>query len=431
MKLKKVIINIIMISVILLCFSGRCFAEDEIESIEISSPAAILIDTNTGKIFYEKNANEKMFPASTTKIMTAILTLEKANLDDVVTISYHAVFDLPDGYSSQILNAEEELTVEELLYALLLKSSNEAAVALAEHIAGSEESFASMMNTKAYELGCKNTNFVNPNGVHNDNHYSTAYDLSLMAKYAMKDQTFRKIVSTVSHTLPSTNKYPRTDRNLVNTNDLIKRNSKNYYEYAIGVKTGFTSQAKNCLVAASNKDGVELICVVLGAEQNNSKRESIRDTDCKKLFEYVYNNYSQKSLIKQGNVVKNIEVNNGTKETRKLDLAAENDVIGLVKNTNNQNNNSEIILNEKIKAPIAKGTVLGKIKYNIDGTEYETNLVATHDVQESGILLILFRIVLIIIILFICGKLLKPKKKRKRKVRRKLYKIKISCWAVV
>ena len=157
----------------------------------------------------------------------------------------------------------EELTIKDLLYALLLPSSNEAANVLAIHIAGSIDSFASMMNTKAMDLGCKNTHFVNPNGVHDDNHYSTAYDLSLIAKEAMKNDIFRQIVSTASYTLPNSNKYSRIDRTLITTNDLIKKQSNNYYEYAIGIKTGFTTPAKNCLVSSATKDGKTLIAVVL------------------------------------------------------------------------------------------------------------------------------------------------------------------------
>lgn len=161
----------------------------------------------TGKILYEKDAHKKMYPASTTKIMTAILALENRSLTDTANVSYNAIFTVPVGYSNANLQLDETLTYEQLLHVLLIPSANDAANVIAEDIAGSVESFSSMMNTKAREIGCENTNFVNANGVHNENHYSTAYDLALIGKYAMENETFRKIVSTVRYTLPVTNKW--------------------------------------------------------------------------------------------------------------------------------------------------------------------------------------------------------------------------------
>ena len=168
------------------------------------------MDQNSGKILYSKNANTKMYPASTTKIMTAILTLENCNLDDVATASHNAVYSIPYSYSVATIQEGEELTIEQLLNVLLIPSANDAAIVLAEHISGSVEEFAKLMNKKAEELGCKNTHFVNPNGIHNKNHTSTAYDLALMGQYAMKNETIRKIVSTKQFTLPTTNKYNKT-----------------------------------------------------------------------------------------------------------------------------------------------------------------------------------------------------------------------------
>jgi len=249
MKIRKILISLICSIFVLSIFSNMVFAVDT-SRIEVSSPSAILIEARTGRVLYEKEANKRMYPASTTKMMTAIIVLENVtDLKEMVTVKYDAIYSVPSGYSSDLLKVGEELSVEEMLYALLVKSSNEAGNVLAEHVAGGVDSFASMMNTKASEIGCKDTHFVNTNGVHEDDHYTTAYDLSLIAKYAMKNDVFRKIVSTASHTLPSTNKYSRTDRNLITTNDFIKKSSKNYYENSVGIKTGFTSKSKYCLVA--------------------------------------------------------------------------------------------------------------------------------------------------------------------------------------
>ena len=414
MKNKKLIIVFLIVFIVQIFLGNMSFALEN--NIEISAPSAILIESKTGRILYEKNSEEKRYPASTTKIMTALLTLENVeDLQSKATVSYNAVFSVPSGYSVDTLKVGEELSIEELLYALLVKSSNEAANVLAEYVAGNVDSFATMMNTRAAELGCKNTNFVNPNGIHNENHYSTAYDLSLIAKEAMKNETFRKIVSTVSHTLPSTNKYEQTDRNLITTNDLINKKNKNYYEYAIGIKTGYTAYAKNCLVAGANKDGVELISVVLGTDKKEINGLSKRDTDTKTLFEYVYNNFSQKKVsTARETVVGQTKIKGATTETKNLDLNTDSDINILVTNDKEKDEiNGEITLNEDIKAPIAKGDTLGTITYNSDGIEYTANVIAANDVQKSNLILNILRILLVIVLLLLTYLYLKNKRKRK------------------
>lgn len=424
MRVKKILICMIM-SLILILFeipTSVYAAESNDINIDIGSSSCILIESKTGRILYEKDAYSKYYPASTTKIMTALLTLENvSDLKEVATVSYNSVFTVPSGYSTDLLKVGEELTIEDLLYALLVKSSNEAANVLAEHISGNVESFATMMNTRAVELGCKNTHFVNPNGIHNENHYTTAYDLSLITQEAMKNETFRKIVSTASYTLPSTNKYDRIDRNLITTNDIIRKSSKYYYEYAIGIKTGYTTPAKNCLVAGANKDGVELILVLLHADKLNSNRESVRDIDAKNLFEYVYNNFSEKTIVDANGAVDTIKVKNATSKTKNLRLLAENKIEALVTNDKLKNSETpEIVLNENIKAPIKQGDILGTIKYNIDGIEYETNLIAANDVEKSYTAVIIIIIVIILVLLYLYSKNNKKKINRRRK-RRKNY----------
>ncbi len=421
MKKNKIVIVILMI-ITLLFFNNTVFANQI--NIKIDSPSVMLIEKKTGNVLYEKNAQEKMYPASTTKIMTAILVLENVqNLSQKVTVSYNAVFSVPIDYAADTLKVGEELTIEELLYALLVKSSNEAAFVLAEHVGGSSQSFVSMMNTKAQELGCTNTNFVNPNGIHNREHYTTASDLALIARHAMQNEAFRKIVNTASHTLPSTNKYDRADRNLLTTNELINKKNKNYYEYAIGIKTGFTSQAKNCLVAGANKDGIELISVILGSDKTDSKGYSIRSKDAKKLFEYVYNNFTNKRLSTANDtIVGEVNVKKATKDTKNLKLMTDTDVDILVTNDKvNEDIQGKLELNENIKAPISKGTKLGSIIYNIEGTEYKANVVASQDVQKSNIILSILGVILAITILFIIYILME--KSRGKKKRNKYKKV--------
>lgn len=425
MRTKKTLICITMILIlILLKIPTPVYATEETNNfnMDIGSSACILIESKTGNILYQKDAYTKYYPASTTKIMTALLTLENvSDLKEVATVSYDSVFTVPAGYSTDLLKVGEELTIEDLLYALLVKSSNEAANVLAEYVSGNVESFATMMNTRAIELGCKNTHFVNPNGVHNEDHYTTAYDLSLIAKEAMKNETFRKMVSTASYTLPSTNKYDRIDRNLITTNDIIRKSSKYYYEYAIGIKTGYTTPAKNCLVAGANKDGVELIAVLLHADKLNSNRESVRDLDAKNLFNYIYNNFSEKIVINKEGVVNTIKVKNATSKTKNLQLVAENEIKALVTNDKLKTaENPDISLNDNIKAPIKKGEVLGTLKYTVNGVEYKTNLLAGNNVDKSYALLIIIIIIIALILLYLYYKEDKIKKNRAKR-RRKAY----------
>ena len=194
------------------------------------------------------------------------------------------------------------------MYVMLLPSANDAANVLAEHVAGSISDFAVLMNEKAEEIGCTNSHFTNPSGVHDVNLYSTAFDLSLIARYAMNFDTFRKIITTTSYTLPATNKYPKSDRTLEISNALVRPDSKNYYyEYATGIKTGFTNPAKDCLVASAKKDNVEFIIVVLGTDslENGLRKKFI---DCKTLFDFAFDNYTSHYLELQQENEKEVKV---------------------------------------------------------------------------------------------------------------------------
>ena len=360
----------------------------------IASGAAILVESSTGKILYEKNAYKKMYPASTTKIMTAILTLEKCDLSDKATVSRNAIYSLPTGYVNANLREGEEMEIKDLMYALMVKSANDAAIVLAEHIGGSVEGFADMMNQKAQELGCQNTHFVNPNGIHNANHYSTAYDLYLIADYCMKNETFRKYVSTTSYTLPATNKYPSADRICITTNDMLRSQTKYYNENVIGIKTGHTTEAKNCLISGAVKNNTELISVVLFSG-TNSEGLSERYVDTNALFEYGFEDFEFSDIIKKDNVIANIEIENGNKDTKSLDLLAKDSANAYIKKDFDlENLKPELKLNEEISAPISEGDILGNATYTIDDIEYTTELVASHDVKEK---------INIHLILLICG----------------------------
>lgn len=395
------------------------------------SPACLLMDQNSGKILYSKNANTKMYPASTTKIMTAILTLENCKLTDTATASHNAVYSIPSGYSIASIREGETLTIEQLLNVLLIPSANDAAVVLAEHIGGSVENFANMMNEKAVALGCKNTHFINPNGIHSEDHYSTAYDLALMGKYAMTFPDFRRIVSKTYYALPATEVYNADDRLFNTTNELIRKNAstptKNYYyEYATGAKTGYTDAAKNCIVATATKGDVSLLVVVLH-DSLTEEGLSQRALDCKTLFEYGFNNYSERALFSKDSVAQNITVKGGTKDTCSLDLLCESDISALIPNSIDVSTlTPSILLSDNISAPIAEGTNLGNISYTIDGITYTSNLIASHTVYKEDFIKVAMQLLLAILFLFIFAHILhhfnnsngrKSKNKAKSKTR--------------
>ena len=351
----------------------------------VNAPSCILMDLNSNKVLYSKNANEKMYPASTTKLMTAILALENCKLTDIATVSHDAIFDVPVSYANANLQEGEELTIGQLLHVLLIPSANDAAFVIAEHVGGTREKFCEMMNDKAKELGCKNTHFVNPNGIHNENHYSSAYDLALIGQYAMTFDEIRDIAKKTFYRLPATNKYNKDDRVFATTIDLLKENYSDsptnyYYKYATGLKTGYTDPAKHCIVATAKKDNVELIVVILGDEKNE-EGINLRPVDCKALFEYGFNNYSPYTIVSAGNIEKTIDVKHGSLKTRNLELKTEKELFALTpKDITPSDITSNIKLNENIEAPIAENTVLGTITYTIDNSLYTTNLLASHEV---------------------------------------------------
>ncbi len=412
--LKKICITLFLFLII---FVSGCTSTYASTIPDTYSSACLLMEESTGKILYSKNANSIMYPASTTKIMTAILTLEKCNLSDTAVVSHNAVFSIPSGYSTASLVEGEVLTIEQLLNVLLIPSANDAAVVLAEHIAGSVEAFSDMMNSKAVELGCLNTHFVNPNGIHNENHYSTAYDLALIGRYAMQFPTFKEISSKTRYTLPITNAYSKEDRIFNTTNDLIKPNYSSsptnyYYKYATGGKTGYTDPAGQCIVATATKDNISLIAVTLHGDFTEDNL-SQRALDCKALFEYGFNNFSMVSIAQKGDVASNMKVPNATKDSSSLDLLYSDDIYAFVPNGFDTSSVTPNIKLSSTFAPIAQDTVLGTISYDIDGSNYSCNLLASHEVYKNQFAKTAIELALLLIFLILLSKVLKRKKRRK------------------
>jgi len=410
---------------------------------QVEAEAAIVIDAETGDILFGKDAYSKREPASTTKIVTCLVALDKLELDQQVKVKTKAVemgniIDVKKG---------EKFTAEQLMYALMVHSANDAAVALAEEIAGSEDEFAKLMTQKAKQLGANNTNFQNANGLNwawHDQHYTTAYDLAIITKEAMKNKEFRKMVSTVEYTIPKTNK--SEERHLINSNKflwtdeiydyVLKKARKDNpdekvyrpeYEGVIGVKTGLTSTAGACLVGAKDINGRELIAVVLNSDDDQRWKDMMAMWDyC--LDEY-YVTYPQ---MKKGSEVTKIRVKRG--EVRKVQAVAAEDIAATITKEEDYSNVDTEIIKAELKAPVKKGDVVGKVKVLYDGKVInQKKLIAAETVEKGGFLSIFgipdwmapfvyITVVLLALIIFINHKIKKSRRdkaRRKREERRK------------
>ena len=411
--MKKILRNVLT-STLFLCIIFTNLSIFAAEELKVEAEAAIIAEPITGKIIYETESEEQNYPASVTKILTAILVLENCKLDDVATCSQTALSNIPSAYVVAPLMVGEEMRVEDLLYALMLKSANDAAYVLAEHVGKTTEGFSEMMNNKAKEIGCKGTHFVNPNGVHSDNHYTTAYDMYLIAKYAMQNEEFRKIVSTEEYTLPATNKYTATDRVMKNTNYFLNKNSKFYNENVKGIKTGTTTQAGNCLVTDFEKDGIEFIAVILGAKTSDSKF-----SETEKMLDFAYENYEFTKMHDKDDVIRTVEIKKATKDTKDLIVLIDDTIEVLKKKeVSNDDITPDIKINDNLEAPISKGQEIGTITYKVEDIEYSAKLIAGRDVvkktyyKEIGMIFLA-----LIVILFIIRTININKRKRRKKRR--------------
>lgn len=356
--MKRRIKYLALIGAVMLAFQGRA------QALELSAQSAVLIDANTGKVLYGENAHERLPMASTTKIMTALVALEQGDVEDTVTVDASAYGT--EG-SSIYLHLEEEIKLRDLLYGLMLSSGNDAAVAIAVHIGGGTNAFADMMNKRAAELGAYNTNFVTPNGLHDDAHYTTAYDLARIAAEAMRNQNFRQIVST---------EYYRTETGEVARTFKNKNRILWQYPGGNGVKTGYTKAAGRCLVFSAEKDGMELIGVVLNCPNMFE--------DAMALLDYGFENYETAVLAKKGAVIAGIPVHGGEKSL--LELAAVQDIIIPVEKGGVVTCRTRVVTEETVSAPVTRGDSMGYVEV-LEGNSLlmRCELVAAEDIPDAGI----------------------------------------------
>jgi len=351
------------------------------EEINLAENAgsAIMIEASTGEVLYKKNANEKMAPASMTKIMSLILIMEniesgRLNWNDIVVVSKNAS---SMGGSQIFLETNEMMSVEDLVKGICIASGNDATVALAEKIAGTESAFVKLMNDKVRALGLKNTNFVNSTGLDAENHYSTAYDMAMMAKELIRHEKILEFSSIYEDYLRK-----NTDNSfwLVNTNKLVR-----YYSYIDGLKTGFTSDAGYCLTATGKKNGMRLVTVVMNVDTTEN-----RSRDTVSMMDYGFNMYSLDRVVKKDESLGNIKINLGKNEYEKIVIM--DDITVLNNNQKDKRNVTYDIVTNEVTAPIKVGDEVGKLNVYEDGKyKYSVDLTVMNDVDKANIFTVFVR----------------------------------------
>lgn len=358
--------------------------------------AAVLMDADTGEVLYELDAHEQNYPASITKVMTALLVLEAVDrgeltLDELVTASNTFGYDLETGGTTQNIQSGEQMSVLELLYCVLVPSANEACNILAERVAGTPQAFVEKMNARAAELGMADTHFANAHGLHNANHYTSAYDIAVMTQEALKNDTFRTIVAVRSHTVPATNLHGQ--RKLSSTNALINPLYSGKYTYpkAIGVKTGSTSAAGKCLVSAAVNKGRTLICVVLGAEEVKGEDDSLdrrQFSESRRLLKWGFDSFERKMLVDAKQPVGEIAVELSADVTS-VALKPQQDLeLTLPKDLDPKDFQRDATLYyDTVEAPVEAGQILGELTVRNGQTTYGTvKLVAAASAERSEFL---------------------------------------------
>jgi len=327
--------------------------EKNLIQTEIGAKGAVLIDYETGRVLWEKNSESPLAMASTTKIMTAITAIEQGNLSDTVTASQRAASAPP---TKMKLTKGEKISLKNLLYALMMQSSNDAAVAIAEHIGGNVENFCSEMTKKAKELGAKNTVFETPNGLDSGDHHSTAYDMALLARYALKNDTFREIITTREITFKSDKKA----YSIINKNRLLSE-----FSGANGVKTGFTGKAGHCFVGSAKQGDLQLISVVLASGWGNKGKEQ-KWTDTKKILNYGFENYEYQTPLKKNDTVGKIKVMKS--DEPEVEVLLKDGIKVCIKKDGSEKINITKNIPKEVNAPITEGETLGSANVYIDNT---------------------------------------------------------------
>lgn len=349
----KAVVSFVLIGFIML------FTPKDVDAISVSAECACVIDMSTGRVIYEKNMQKKHTMASTTKIMTALVALENSDLKDIVTVSEKAAGQ--EG-TSLYLKKDQKVSMEDLLYGLMLQSGNDAAVAIAEGVSGSVEKFAELMTERAKSIGAQNTSFKNPNGLDEDGHFTTAYDLAIITKEAMNNEKFAEITGTKSK------KILNDTQTVSNHNRMLRQ-----YDGCIGVKTGFTKKSGRCLVTAAERGGVEVVAVTLNAPDDWN--------DHTKMLDYAFDSTEYFPVILSGMTVNTVTVRNGTSNTVEL-MAKEDFYISENKEDKFNNITVKCDIPKEITAPVMKGEKIGELTvFYKEKLQKRLELVASVDIE--------------------------------------------------
>lgn len=424
-------VSAIIFSVIFICLSVfSASAVDYKCDEETVSDSVYLENLNAKAVVYEKDADKRSYPASTTKIMTFIITAENVkDLDKTkVTVKEDVISGLDAestvmGLSSHI---GEEVSVRDLLYGLMLPSGNDAALLLADYIGGGNSGFAEKMNAKAAELGCKNTHFTNPHGLYDPEHYSTARDMALITKHAMTIPDFMEICNTVYYT-------PKGFETLHNTNYMIDQNAEGgayYYQYTKGIKTGYLDEAGKCLVTSSDKDGDKYLCICLGADFSYDENVNYAMKDTKKLYDWAYKNLGVQTVYNTLKSLASVDVKY-VRDGKLLDAVPQKEIKAFLPNDYDESQlKVEVDCPKQVEAPVTEGDELGTVRVKYQDLDLGvTKLVAAESVErdispleafvtEHTELVIILAVALVVIIILIIVIVSARKRRKHRKVRK-------------
>ena len=405
-----------------------------LEDPDIQAASAVVADRETGRVLYEKNGDLSRAPASLTKIMTAVLAAEALDngtvtLDEIITVSDTANFDITDDSATQNLSAGEEITFSNLLYCALVANANEACNIIAERVSGSTEEFVNLMNAEAARLGCENTCFKNPHGLTQDGHYTTARDMAAIMAEALKYPLLREIMATKAYTVPATNL--SGPREFVNTNALINPDSEYYFKDCLGGKTGVTSASGLCLASYAERSGAAIICVVLGAESVQTETGTRMNNfyESARLYEWCFSNYPVRTILSPDEEITKLDVERG-KNADSVALVPERCLTALIPaDIKDEDFERTVTLYSQngsaaVTAPVNAGDAFGEVTVSLNGESYGTvKLVAKDSVELSKLTFAkvagitfacLAAVAVILFIIFVVKNYMKHKRLEKR-----------------
>lgn len=383
----KTLIKYILTFIIIISIVSCTVSAYQINGFELNAHTAVLLSLDTGEVLYSQNADEKVYPASLTKMLAAVVLIENtADLDSEKIVMTKSALRSISGTGSSVIGLQEneEITARQALHCLLVSSGGDVAYAIAEHYGGSTEGFMVLMNQKAAEIGLASSHFGNPVGLHDEETYTTGNDIALLAKYALQHEAFVEATSVSRYTLPATNL--SAQRTLSTTNFLIDPTTNYYYQYAKGIKTGFTDQAGRCVVSTASYNGYNYLCVIMGCKNENGLRNEFIDS--RNLYRWAFNNFEYKSILDSTKPVTEIKLNLSL-STDHIALYPEK---GLTQIFPKSADSSTItikphLISEEVDAPIKAGDILGTadIIYS-EQTIGTVNLVASESVNANFIL---------------------------------------------